>query len=334
MVPRRAREPRGVHPARLDRRRRRERRRRAFEPREIDLSALDDVLGADPVAPDPLGASYDDDDVEVLEVPIVWMRRPGADPGARQGGGLVAGALSGPSPPATSTPPSPSASPTAPPIPTGARGEGGRPGLCVDTAYTTNFILPQVAYGLDMQIVGVAPAGTGATGAIGGGQEMLLGSAKLGGNRDDVDVAITGLSAAVIPVPAPNTAGILGRSFLDCFGAVEFDWSEEKTGATCFHESYDFDEGEYEEEFGAETFDARELACGLLAVDMTLNGVTMPALVDTGALDHRQSRRRARRGNRREWFRRRGVRPGKSAAVPPGVGDKLKEGRERALTEG
>ena len=106
-----------------------------------------------------------------------------------------------------------------------------------------NFILPQVAYGLDMQIVGVAPAGTGATGAIGGGQEMLLGSAKLGGNRDDVDVALTGLSAAVVPVPAPNTAGILGRSFLDCFGAVEFDWSEGKTGATvCFHESYDFDE--------------------------------------------------------------------------------------------
>ena len=34
---------------------------------------------------------------------------------------------------------------------------------------------------------------------------------------------------------------------------------------------------------GRRSFDARELACGLLAVDVTLNGVTMPALVDTGA---------------------------------------------------
>jgi hypothetical protein len=93
--------------------------------------------------------------------------------------------------------------------------------FCIDTACTTNFILPQVAYGLDMQIVGTAPAGTGATGAIGGGQEMLLGTAKLGGKAAKEDVAaVTGLSAAVVPVPAPGTAGILGRSFLNCFDAV------------------------------------------------------------------------------------------------------------------
>lgn len=66
--------------------------------------------------------------------------------------------------------------------------------FCVDTACTTNFILPQVAYGLDMQVVGAAPAGEGATGAIGGGQEMLLGTAKLGSTGDDGDgvVALTG----------------------------------------------------------------------------------------------------------------------------------------------
>ena len=304
------------------------------------LSALDDVLGADPVAPDPLDASYDDDDdVEVLEVPIVWMRAPGAaTPGARrQGGGLVAGALSE----SESTGDVYAAITVGlPDRATKSQQERGVKGVdldfCVDTACTTNFILPQVAYGLDMQIVGVAPAGTGATGAIGGGQEMLLGSAKLGGNRDDVDVALTGLSAAVVPVPAPNTAGILGRSFLDCFGAVEFDWSEGKTGATvCFHESYDFDEGEYEEEFGAETFDARELACGLLAVDVTLNGVTMPALVDTGAPQTIVNRAAARVA---------GIGAGGSAGAGSetsgeiggvfpfsGLVNKLKEGRERAL---
>lgn len=305
------------------------------------LSALDDVLGVDPAAPDPLDDdSYDDDDDEdpVLEVPILWMRAPGAaTPGTaqRQGGGLVAGALS------ESTGDVYAAITVGlPDRATKSQQERGVKGIdldfCVDTACTTNFILPQVAYGLDMQIVGVAPAGTGATGAIGGGQEMLLGSAKLGGNRDDVDVAVTGLSAAVVPVPAPNTAGILGRSFLNCFGAVEFDWSEGKTGATvCFHESYDFDEGEYEEEYGAATFDMRELPCGLLAVDVTLNGVTMPALVDTGApqtIVNRAAARVAGIDANAGGFAGAGSESKVGGGNPfSGLVEKLKEGRERAL---
>jgi hypothetical protein len=150
-----------------------------------------------------------------------------------------------------------------------------------------------VAYGLDMQIVGTAPAGTGATGAIGGGQEMLLGTAKLGGKAAKEDVAaVTGLSAAVVPVPAPGTAGILGRSFLNCFDAVAFDWAP-RTGTTSdgrmgdrsgavidFYQEYDWDAGA---EDGLVTAPLNELACGLLAVDVTLNGVTLPALLDTGA---------------------------------------------------
>ena len=154
-----------------------------------------------------------------------------------------------------------------------------------EAACTTNFILPQVAYGLDMQIVGTAPAGTGATGAIGGGQEMLLGTAKLGkdGEKGDGVVALTGLSAAVVPVPAPGTAGIMGRSFLNCFGAVAFDWTGadgmSRQGASVgFYQEYDWNE-----EDGLKTAVLNELPCGLLSVDVTLNGVRMPALLDTGA---------------------------------------------------
>ena len=140
--------------------------------------------------------------------------------------------------------------------------------FCIDTACTTNFILPQVAYGLDMQIVGTAPAGTGATGTIGGGQEMLLGTAKLGGDgaKGDGTIAITGLSAAVVPVPAPGTAGILGRSFLNCFGAVGFEWTgsngSPEGGSVNFYQEYDWDD----ESGGMKTAALRELPCGLLAV--------------------------------------------------------------------
>ena len=158
---------------------------------------------------------------------------------------------------------------------------------CVDTACTTNFILPQVAYGLDVEIVGAAPAGVGATGAISSGQEMLLGTAKLGSDGDDGSgvAAITGLSAAIVQVPAPGTAGILGRSFLNCFGAVEFDWCGGVGGgkaAMYMYQAYAaFDDAS--EEARGEAVPMRELACGLLAIDVDLNGVRVPALVDTGA---------------------------------------------------
>ena len=70
---------------------------------------------------------------------------------------------------------------------------------------------------------------------------MLLGTAKLGSDGPDGSgtAAITGLSAAIVQVPAPGTAGILGRSFLNCFGAVEFDWRlQQNAGAMCLYQEY------------------------------------------------------------------------------------------------
>jgi hypothetical protein len=74
---------------------------------------------------------------------------------------------------------------------------------------------------------------------------MLLGTAKLGGNGDDGVAAITGLSAGVVPVPAPGTAGILGRSFLNCFGAVAFEWGGDGERARVdFWQAFDYAEAE------------------------------------------------------------------------------------------
>ena len=46
-----------------------------------------------------------------------------------------------------------------------------------------------------------------------------------------------------------------------------------------FYQEYDWDAGA---EDGLVTADLDELPCGLLAVNVTLNGVAMPALLDTG----------------------------------------------------
>ena len=261
------------------------------------LNALDALLGTDPADDEDDDEDDEDDEAPIISVPLLWMQMPGQTQAQQQpGGSSVASALTGD---ATPGPGNVYAAITLglPDRATKKQTERGVKGIeldfCIDTACTTNFILPQVAYGLDMQIVGTAPAGTGATGAIGGGQEMLLGTAKLGGKAAKEDVAaVTGLSAAVVPVPAPGTAGILGRSFLNCFDAVAFDWAP-RTGTTSdgrmgdrsgavidFYQEYDWDAGA---EDGLVTAPLNELACGLLAVDVTLNGVTLPALLDTGA---------------------------------------------------
>jgi hypothetical protein len=251
------------------------------------LSALDSLLGVD--TPDPLdvvdGELYDEP--AAIKVPIIYTAMAGK--GAIAGGSLVGGALvdvGGVKIGATYI----AITVGLPDRSTRQQREKGVSGIeldfCIDTACTTNFILPQVAYGLDVQIVGSNPDGVGATGAVQGGQEMLLGTAKLGSDADDNTgiAAITGLSAQIVQVPAPGTAGILGRAFLNCFAAVEFDWrcDVDLFGSVLFHQEYNF-EAELLNDEKAVTKNLDELPCGLLSVNVTVNGISMPALIDTGA---------------------------------------------------
>ena len=258
------------------------------------LSALDNVLGAD--EPDPFdvkleasnaSGSFDENAAPAaIKVPLIYTSVAGK--GAQQsmgGGSLVGGALSDTS---SVKPGSTYIAITVglPERSTRAQRDQGLKGVeldwCIDTACTTNFILPQVAYGLDVDVVGVSPQGVGATGVVSGGQEMLLGTAKLGSGGEDGSgiAAITGLSAAIVQVPAPGTAGILGRSFLNCFGAVEFAWVGGGAGAAVFmHQEYDFSS----DDTASKLVSLNELPCGLLAVTVTVNGIVMPALIDTGA---------------------------------------------------
>ena len=67
----------------------------------------------------------------------------------------------------------------------------------------------------------------------------------------------------------------IGRSFLNCFGAVAFDWTgadgvSRQGASVSFYQEYDWAEGE--SSGGLQTAELRELPCGLLSVDVTLNG--------------------------------------------------------------
>ena len=277
------------------------------------LSNLDGVLGGspDPAADDDPGA-FDDDEwnpaqvfAAAIQMPLLWM--PAADapranaPRPPFAGGLVAGALSDPS----SAAPSGSLFGSAyaaitldlPDRATRSQRERGVSGVeldfVLDSACTTNFIVPNVAYGLDVTIVGQSPGGAGATGALlNDAQEMLLGACKLG-NTADNQVVLRGLSAAIRPVPAPGVAGVLGRSFMDCFDAVAFDWREgagDPNAGVTVYQRYDFENAKHpvmgDRGFTREdvvTATPRELACGLLACEVALGGVPVPALIDTGA---------------------------------------------------
>ena len=277
------------------------------------LSNLDGVLGGspDPAADDDPGA-FDDDEwnpaqvfAAAIQMPLLWM--PAADapranaPRPPFAGGLVAGALSDPSPaaPSGSLRGSAYAAITLdlPDRATRSQRERGVSGVeldfVLDSACTTNFIVPNVAYGLDVTIVGQSPGGAGATGALlNDAQEMLLGACKLG-NTTDNQVVLRGLSAAIRPVPAPGVAGVLGRSFMDCFDAVAFDWREgagDPNAGMTVYQRYDFENAKHpvmgDRGFTREdvvTATPRELACGLLACEVALGGVPVPALIDTGA---------------------------------------------------
>ena len=127
------------------------------------LSALDALLGADPSDDSDANDDEDDDEAPIISIPLLWMQMPGQTPAQQRqtGGSSVASALTNDAAPG---PGNVYAAITLglPDRATKSQQERGVKGVeldfCVDTACTTNFILPQVAYGLDMQIVGTAPA--------------------------------------------------------------------------------------------------------------------------------------------------------------------------------
>lgn len=161
----------------------------------------------------------------------------------------------------------------------------------VDTAANTNTINGQVAKELGLKVVGKSLGGLGAQGAISGGDTYLLGNAQLEGVhlKNEDDLFMTNLTATALPVASPATAGILSMAFFYTFpGGVEFSWGEANLtdGTVVTPPSLAF---HGEEDVSTVVKDMVRVpiqplpVTNLPSVTIQINGVSMPALLDTGS---------------------------------------------------
>lgn len=173
----------------------------------------------------------------------------------------------------------------------------------LDTAANVNTINGQVAQELLLQIVGEALPGIGSAGAISGGHTYELGDTQLERgiiipeptNEEDKEsfLFMQNLTASALPVASPASAGLLSLAFLSCFeGGVEFSWGSSpdtmKDGLLVDPPAVKF--------FAEKDALANEAIKGLCKVPiqslpvtqlpsilLNINGVQIPALLDTGS---------------------------------------------------
>jgi len=155
----------------------------------------------------------------------------------------------------------------------------------LDTAANTNTINAQVAEELSLEKIGEAAGGLGAGGAIGGGGTFMLGDCELGDlPKDGRSTLMSGLTASALPVASPAAAGLLCIYFLTAFpGGFELRWgptAADEASITMFAEA----QGMEQVVRGLNAAGITRLPdSGLLVLTLTVNGVTIPALLDTGS---------------------------------------------------
>lgn len=128
----------------------------------------------------------------------------------------------------------------------------------LDTAANTNTINAQVAQELNLEVVGDALPGFGAAGFISG--------------------------ASALPVASPAAAGLLGVAFLNFFEAVKFEWGggiEGKQPLVTFYGDEN-DANQECQKFKKVSIDVLD-AILLPSVVININGISIPALFDTGS---------------------------------------------------
>jgi hypothetical protein len=158
----------------------------------------------------------------------------------------------------------------------------------LDTAANINTIQQQVALELQLEQVGEAPSGISASGPIVGGHTYVLGSCELEGLTEKF-LFMENLSASALPVASPAAAGLLAMPFFHCFGGgVEFDWggNVDEDGVRLPPSVTFYGEAD-------ESADLRQNMTRILIeelpvtrlpkVHLRINGVTIPALFDTGS---------------------------------------------------
>jgi hypothetical protein len=160
----------------------------------------------------------------------------------------------------------------------------------LDTAANTNTINAGVAQDLGLPVVGSALPGVGSAGAISGGETFLLGDAQLQGFPDFT--FMTGLTASALPIASPAAAGLLSLAFMQSFtGGVDFIWEGGIRGGgvepgEIVPPSITFHADSPTENVlkGRTRVELQRIpVTELLSVIVNINGVDMPALLDTGS---------------------------------------------------
>eukprot|EP00747_Dinoflagellata_sp_TGD_P092594 gnl/TRDRNA2_/TRDRNA2_165466_c0_seq1.p1 gnl/TRDRNA2_/TRDRNA2_165466_c0~~gnl/TRDRNA2_/TRDRNA2_165466_c0_seq1.p1 ORF type:complete len:387 (-),score=43.89 gnl/TRDRNA2_/TRDRNA2_165466_c0_seq1:7-1047(-) len=178
---------------------------------------------------------------------------------------------------------------TLPEIRTDVPGENGDEDVMLrfvlDTGANYNTIDLRVASELDLMRVGALDPGLGAAGPVGGGDTFLLGDCLVGDLRgDNRSTLMPGLTASAIPLAYQPTEGVLSWTFLTSLrGGFEFRWTpvnDEPASLTVFAEVHGTDKVIQ----GLSAIAVTELPdSGLPCVMLVVNGVEIPALLDTGS---------------------------------------------------
>ena len=151
----------------------------------------------------------------------------------------------------------------------------------LDTAANVNTLSAQVAKELQLDVVGHALPGVASVGAIDGGEIFLLGDAQLEGINETFTF-MTNLTASALPIASPAAAGLLSLAFLQCFGGVQFDWGnvpQQVPPSVTFYEQVPQSVLDTMQPVSIQRIPVTQLP----SVTVEINGVQMPALLDTGS---------------------------------------------------
>mmetsp|Transcript_20047 Transcript_20047/g.27183 ORF Transcript_20047/g.27183 Transcript_20047/m.27183 type:complete len:475 (-) Transcript_20047:277-1701(-) len=158
--------------------------------------------------------------------------------------------------------------------------------MIVDTAANTNVINALVAKELGLEAIGDAPGGVGTGGAITGGTTFNLGTVEFADlPKAERQPFMGGLTASALPVTSPGAAGLLGSTFLLSFpGGFEMRWGDGADIGPSISLFGDTEGLENEVLAGLCEVPAEQLSeSGLFSVKLRVNGVDIPALLDTGS---------------------------------------------------
>lgn len=163
----------------------------------------------------------------------------------------------------------------------------------LDTAANTNTINAQVAKELQCEKVGSALPGMSSAGAITGGDTFMLGDCELEGLGEEPFTFMQNLTASALPVANPGSAGLLSLAFFYCFeGGVEFNWGDvaqqmenDKLKNPPSMTFFGTEDELFEQAISglSKTTIVPVPVTQLPSVTIKINGIEMPALLDTGS---------------------------------------------------